>query len=167
MPLLLAAHTLPFPVLVLPPVASTECPWAPDWEETRCHSQDRTWMFCNPPSTENSESCFSATLFYAHSCCGNYTLLLFIGLSHTYFYLCNVTNLYSMEAQFSDVPIMMYFHYFELASPFRFASLAGFHFKKVKEHHQCHTSAPAYLNAESHNTWKGFERKGFAEAFTW
>jgi len=44
------------------------------------HRQDGTWMFCNPPSTENSESCFPATLFYAHPCCRNYTVLLFIGI---------------------------------------------------------------------------------------
>lgn len=64
-----------------------------------------------------------------HPCCRNYILLLFIGLSHIYFYLGNVTNLYSTEARFLDVPVMVHFHYFELASPFRFASLAGFHFK--------------------------------------
>lgn len=127
--LLLAAQALTFTVLALPPVASTECPWAPDSKEMQSHSQDRTWMFCNPPSTANSEPGFSATLFYANPCCRNYTLLLFIGLSHTYFYLCNVTNLYSTEAQFSDVPMMVRFHYFEPAPPFRFASLAGFHFK--------------------------------------
>ena len=96
--------TLPFTVLALPSVASTKCPWAPDWKETQSHGQDRTWMFCNAPSTENSESCFSATLFYAHPCCRNYTLLLFTGLRHTYFYLCDVTNLYSTEARFFACP---------------------------------------------------------------
>lgn len=47
--LLLAAQALTFTVLALPPVASPECPWAPDWKEMQSHSQDRTWMFCNPP----------------------------------------------------------------------------------------------------------------------
>lgn len=57
-----------------------------------------------------------------------YTIIIYRAKPYL-FLLCNVTNLYSTEAQFSDVPTMMHFHYFELASPFHFASFAGFHFK--------------------------------------
>lgn len=99
---------------------------------TRFSPTDRTgpqgFAICLPQ--KSSESCFSAALFYAHPCCRNYTLLsLLIGLRQIYFYLCNVTNLYSSEAQFLAVPKMVCFHYFELPSPFHFASLAGFHFE--------------------------------------
>lgn len=56
-------------------------------------------------------------------------LLLFIGLRHTYFYLCHVTNLYSMEAQFLAVPKIVQSNGNTPSSPFHFASLTSFHFE--------------------------------------